>query len=72
MKGSTVIVPESRTGQSSLTITGSINVLEFPTTLVGTFMILLRLNKDIQSRNCTLVKFVKSILISPVRMTNRL
>ena len=59
IKRSTVIVPESSTGQASLHITVSINVFEFPTTLVGSFVILVRLNKDKQLRNCTLVKFVK-------------
>ena len=36
---------------ASLTKTGSISVAEFPTSLVGSFITLVRLNKFKQSRN---------------------
>ena len=62
-------MPDSRTMHASLTKTGSKSVAEFPTTLVGSFITLVRLNKFKRSGNSLFTKLMKLMLISPASTT---
>ena len=58
---SKVKVPESKTVHTSLTSTGSINVVEFSAIPVGSLITLVKFKSERQSLSCILVKLIKSI-----------
>ena len=66
MELSTVIVSESKTWHASLTMIGSIKVLELTENLVGSLITFEKLNIAKQSRIQLFVKLIKSTLMSGV------